>query len=576
MILPREWAQGSIFAFSGLDGENTLKGSLVGTLSGDRLGIIFNLDQQIELCLSTNNVKGLDYDVVCSDVIEGSMHTPTCKNIKYVITFESQDTIIGITSEPMEPFVNYERTACLKIVDGCIVSNSPGSYSAFKMLRDGEDIIFSFSYSTVSIEAAVEKCLAALKKNVWEEAGKRKSFFSKLPEPNDINELTRMTISKCYSVMKSQVYSKEGMFKQCWTTPDRLPHKNLWLWDSVFHSIGNKYISVDLARDTIVSVLDSQSDDGFIPHMSGPMGSSDATQPPMLAWGIYNLYLYSGNTEILRETYQKLKKYLHWNLENRDVNKNLLFEWKVEKKSVTCRCGECGMDNSPRFDNVVEMDCIDFSCYMANEARDMALISDILEMPGESAYWAGLYKGISKSVNELLWDEQDEFYFDRILETGKLKKVKAVSSFLPLFSGICDKRKAECLVKQLKDTNSFNTKFPIPSISLDDPTFGTDMWRGPVWINYNYMIALGLLDYGYKDLARDIVRKTLDAISFWYSHDGTVYEFYDSMNRVSPRRLNRKGTVIEPYNFNIRYQSIRDYGWSCSLFVAMIMDMRFK
>jgi hypothetical protein len=29
--------------------------------------------------------------------------------------------------------------------------------------------------------------------------------------------------------------------------------------------------------------------------------------------------------------------------------------------------------------------------------------------------------------------------------------------------------------------------------------------------------------------------------------------------------LNRKGKPIEPYNFKIRMQSIRDYGWTASL-----------
>lgn len=54
--------------------------------------------------------------------------------------------------------------------------------------------------------------------------------------------------------------------------------------------------------------------------------------------------------------------------------------------------------------------------------------------------------------------------------------------------------------------------------------------------------------------------------------DGAVYEFYDSMNKVSPSKLNRKGKVIEPYNFDIRMQSIRDYGWTCTLFAALVME----
>jgi hypothetical protein len=41
MVLPNIWGQGSLFAFSGLDGVNTYENSLTGTLCGDMNGVIF-------------------------------------------------------------------------------------------------------------------------------------------------------------------------------------------------------------------------------------------------------------------------------------------------------------------------------------------------------------------------------------------------------------------------------------------------------------------------------------------------------------------------------------------------------
>ena len=64
--------------------------------------------------------------------------------------------------------------------------------------------------------------------------------------------------------MKSQVYSPEGRIKHRWTTPDRWPHRGMWLWDSAFHAIGFRHVDVEVARDAISAVFDAQREGGFV------------------------------------------------------------------------------------------------------------------------------------------------------------------------------------------------------------------------------------------------------------------------------------------------------------------------
>ena len=122
----------------------------------------------------------------------------------------------------------------------------------------------------------------------------------------------------------------------------------------------------------------------------------------------------------------------------------------------------------------------------------------------------------------------------------------------------------------MENPEEFGTEFPVPTISKKDKTFGTDMWRGPVWINYNYMISDGLAEYGHNDAAEKIREKTLEIINEWYNRTGTVYEFYDCENHIPPHSFNRKGEVVEPYDFRLKYQTIRDYGWSVTLTFDML------
>ena len=195
----------------------------------------------------------------------------------------------------------------------------------------------------------------------------------------------------------------------------------------------------------------------------------------------------------------------------------------------------------------------------------MKKIADELCDAESADFFGSWYERIKADINSTLWCEEDGFYYDYDIQHNYLHKVQSVSSFLPLFAGISSEEQCRKLTAHLVNPDEFGTEFPIPTISKKDKTFGSDLWRGPVWINYNYMISRGLADYGYGELSRKIKDKTLEVINEWYNHTGTVYEFYDSENRIPPFCFNRKGQVHEPYDFRVKYQTIRDYGWSITL-----------
>ena len=230
------------------------------------------------------------------------------------------------------------------------------------------------------------------------------------------------------------------------------------------------------------------------------------------------------------------------------------------------------MDNSPRFDGVVGMDCVDFSCFMANEMRCMEKIAMVLGQEADAAFYAEQYARTAAAIEAELYDEQDGRYYDREIESGRLRRVSAVSCFLPLFAGVCSHERAARLLRDLLDPATFGTAVGVPSVAVSDPTFGSDMWRGPVWINYNYMIIHGLREYGLQNEADRLAAVTMRVIEHWYEQTGCIFEFYDCRGQISPVLLPRKGAPLRPTDAYVRYPSIRDYGWTAALYVALQME----
>ncbi len=291
-----------------------------------------------------------------------------------------------------------------------------------------------------------------------------------------------------------------------------------------------------------------------------------------MAWGAWKVYEKSKNKDFLKKVFEKNKKFLLWCEANRRPDDEPLYAWKI-KDDAKCRCGESGMDNSPRFDTDKPFKAIDFSCFVTNEMRYMSKIAS--EIGEDASIYDEEFLKMQEAVNNRMWDEKTGFYYDYNICDHDFHKVETVASFLPLFAGICNESQAKSLVSWLEDPETFGREFPIPCLSAKHECFGTDMWRGPVWLNYNYLIMLGLRDYGYEELADKIEAKTLKNVNECYQRTGCVFEFYDSECKKEPYLLNRKGPVVEPYDFRIRYQPIRDLGWSCTLILDMLHNLKF-
>lgn len=249
---------------------------------------------------------------------------------------------------------------------------------------------FAVVWNATSVGGAMEAAIAALEINVAELASTR---LSALDQPQALSNATLDRLSrKVYSVMRVNTLAPEGPLTQRWSTPDRTPHRAMWLWDSYvllrplpfwgggllgmeffrkkpvrarlthiclhstvasscFHAFGRNLVDPGLAWEFLASMLQAQAfqgDTGRVPIEFEVWDTSDThgneTQPPLLAWATWDTYQVTGNKSALAWAAPRLADYLSYDFRTRDRNQNGLLEWLTSFES--------GLDNSPIFDDV--------------------------------------------------------------------------------------------------------------------------------------------------------------------------------------------------------------------------------
>jgi neutral trehalase len=167
----------------------------------------------------------------------------------------------------------------------------------------------------------------------------------------------------------------------------------------------------------------------------------------------------------------------------------------------------------------------------------------------------------------LLWNDEAGFFFDYDPERAKQTGIFAVSGFLPLLCGACTTRQTDRLAAKLDDPDTFGTKVKIASAVTPGHPSGHDMWRGPVWINMNWLVAHGFERSGNASVAAQLHAATMQEIERWYRTAGYISEFYDEQGITNPELLPRKGT-FDPTS--PMHQSIHDYGWTATLYTDLV------
>jgi neutral trehalase len=150
----------------------------------------------------------------------------------------------------------------------------------------------------------------------------------------------------------------------------------------------------------------------------------------------------------------------------------------------------------------------------------------------------------TKAMNDKLWDEATGFYYAFDLRLDKKILVKTSAGLMPLFANICSQTQANRLVNHIEQSFIKDSGWLLcPSTAADEKVFDPlKYWRGPIWINVNWMLYHGLKKYGSDSLAYAV---KIDSITLIEANG--FFEYFDP--RPEATRLNTAGLGADAFSW---------------------------
>ncbi|TYP99091.1 trehalase [Tenacibaculum adriaticum] len=141
------------------------------------------------------------------------------------------------------------------------------------------------------------------------------------------------------------------------------------------------------------------------------------------------------------------------------------------------------------------------------------------------------------AFNDKLFDKELGAYVHYDLRNERPIRMITSSSFSPLFGGIPSQERAGVLVNTLKAKFGGDDKYLCASFDPENENFNPKKyWRGPVWVNLNWLLYYGLMNYGYDDLALRVKNDTIELIT-----KCGFYEYFDPRKEIYKKECSGYG-----------------------------------
>lgn len=489
----------------------------------------------------------LNHDVPYTDSIRNiwlASETPTAAG-----AFTSEIGDLPAASHPVEraTFLDFTRGAARETLAGGVPHAKVVAFEHTIQLAGGGTENLRFVRGVAPTAAPVDSLVGAaselLDQPLEPYQQQNEAFFAHTPKPDFGDPDKDALYWSAASMMRQVFYPAEGNSSYNYYVFSREP---TWGWGhggQVFHeSIAMlAYADIDPqgAMNSQRVYRERQYPNGYINYRTG--GYLDeiiehngqlTTSAPWYAWLNWEVYRITRDTTFLREMYGSSKKLFRFIVDNRDSDDDGLCEWGGHAVLESVRDAQVAVWDEVGFPTNFES--LDLNCMLVKEAKSLEQMARALGLVDEAAVWRTDHERRTQLINDTFWDETNGFYYQvdknthtfTHKETDDLKRDEIIG-FLPLWAGVADEQRATRLVGKLTDTAQFWREYGVPTLSAQDSYYNDKgYWNGPVWVQWNYLIMLGLQDYGYHEEARALVDRVVAGMVSVLKDNHNLWEFY--------------------------------------------------
>lgn len=375
-----------------------------------------------------------------------------------------------------------------------------------------------------------------------------RAWFARVPP---VAPELRPTYLYAWYLMRASLIASRYYVTREAMVPSKVQYAGLWQWDAFFHALAYRHVDPQLAHDQFRVLFDHQRQDGMVPdcvfdegvveRMGYPVDAV-VTKPPVAGWALWRVYEATRDLDFLDEMYEPVVRWQRWWLEHCDSDRDGVCQYDHPFSS--------GLDDSPLWDHGMPVESPDLNTYLCLQAEALARMAHALARPEEAAAWRAQADQLCQALVDHLYDPASGlFWAQRMTEEGH-ERVPAltVASLLPLLTGRLPPSVRAGLLDRMADPELFWTAYPVPTVARSDPAYDPDrMWRGPVWVNVNYLLVDGLVRCGQHARARELCDRTLELVA----RNADIREYYNP-------ETGTPGPRAAP-----------GFGWSAALFIDL-------
>ena len=371
-------------------------------------------------------------------------------------------------------------------------------------------------------------------------------WFDRVPP---VPETFREQYLYAWWVMGSNIVTANGHLAYDAMTPSKSLYIGIWQWDAYFHAVAYRHVDPVLAQNQIRVMLAEQLDNGMIPDAIYDEGviaewpfpkPAVVTKPPLAGWAALKVHEVYPDLDFLAEIYPRLVRNNNWWFGMHDDDSDGIVQYDHPHSS--------GADDNPLWDGGMPVESPDINTYVCLQQQALAEMASLLGNPREAAMWRRRAEALARRMVEHFYDDEAGVFW--ATREGQPIRTLTIFNLYPLITGLLDEHTNARLVERLTDPGAFWPRYPIPTVAVSDEKYApATMWRGPTWINTNYLFAEGLRRTGFDDVARELEQRTLDLVLA----TGEIYEYYHPETGEGPP------------------SAAPIFGWSAALFIDLLI-----